>query len=133
MNPNTNPTNSRPATLWVAVGVLLVLAFLSVVGGYLFNLSGAEEPEDYVIGGIFVLLGSLYLASAVRLPMGSPTWRTVAVAAAATHGVFNAVVKVGIEGETESLMFVALTAVLVGLLVLPNTRRYFEAGRPLVV
>ena len=130
MNSHTTSAKRRPATLWVAVGLLLVLAFLSVVGGYLFNLSGADDTDDYVIGGIFVLLGSLYLASAVRLPTGSPTWRTVAIVAAVTHGVFNAVVKVGIEGETESIMFVVLTAALVGTLLLPGTRRYFEIPTP---
>jgi uncharacterized membrane protein YjjP (DUF1212 family) len=125
-----NTHSSRPATVWVAVGILLVLAFLSCVGGYLFNLSGADEPDDYVIGSVFVLLGGIYLTSAVRLPSGKGIWRNVALVAAAVHGVFNAVVKVGIEQETESLMFVALTAALITLLVLPRNRAYFEARRP---
>jgi len=122
--------NSRPATVWVSVGLLLVLAFLSCVGGYLFNLSAADDVDDYVIGGAFVALGSLYLVTAVRMPSGRPAWRAVALTAAAVHGVFNAVVKVGIERETESLMFVALTAALILLLALPRSRAFFGGGQP---
>lgn len=124
--------NSRPATVWVAVGILLVLAFLSCVGGFLFNLSGADEVDDFVIGGIFVALGAVYLVTAVRLPSGRPVWRAVAITAAAVHGVFNAVVKVGIEGETESLMFVGLAGALILLLVLPRIRAYYGARQPVL-
>ena len=111
-------TTRRPATLWVAVGLLVVLAFLSCVGGYLFNLSGADDLDEYVTGGLFVALGLTYLLTAVRLPSGDPTWWHLAIGLAAADGLFNLVVKVGIERETESLMFVVLTATLIGVLVL---------------
>ena len=120
----------RPIIVWVAVALLLVLAFLSCVGGYLFNLSGADEFDDYLIGGAFVALGGVYLVTALRLPSGRPQWRSVALTAAAVHGIFNAVVKVGIEGETESLMFVGLTVSLILVLVLPQSRTFFEGGQP---
>lgn len=125
----TNNNSRRPATVWVAVGLLLPLAFLSCVGGYLFNLSGADELDDYVVGGVFVALGVLYLGSAVQVFRGVAPWRTVAMTAAVAHGVFNAVVKVGIEGETESLMFVGLTLALVAALVAPRTRDFFQSSR----
>ena len=128
MNTNTR----RPAHVWIAVGLLLVLAFLSCVGGFLFNLSGAEDLNEYLVGGIFVALGAVYLVTAVRLPSGRPVWRVVALSVAAAHGLFNAVVKVGIEGETESLMFVGLTAVLILVLVLPRARTFFEGGQPVL-
>jgi|GEM_PF-6478549 len=128
----TNNNSRRPATVWVAVGILLPLAFLSCVGGYLFNLSGADDLDDYLVGGVFVVLGVLYLGSALQVFRGIAPWRTVALAAAATHGVFNAVVKVGIEGETESLMFVGLTLALVIALAAPRTRDFFHDGRTLV-
>ena len=119
-------TNRRPVAVWIAVGLLLILAFLSCVGGYLFNLSGADDVDEYVIGGAFVLLGALYLTIATRLPAGDDRWRRLALGVAVAHGLFNLVVKVGIEGETESLMFVALTGVLISVLSLPSTRRHFE-------
>lgn len=37
------------------------------------------------------------------------------------------IIKVGIEGETESAMFVLLTLAAVGLLSLPATRTFFTA------
>lgn len=40
--------------------------------------------------------------------------------------------KVGIEGETESLMFVGLTLALVIALAAPRTRDFFHNGRTLV-
>lgn len=128
----TNNNSRRPATVWVAAGLLLPVAFLSCVGGYLFNLSGADELDDYVVGCVFVALGMLYLGSAVQVFRGIAPWRTVAITAAAVHGVFNAVVKVGIEGETESLMFVGLTLALVIALAAPRTRDFFHNGRTLV-
>lgn len=121
-------TNRRPVSVWIAVGLLLVLAFLSCVGGYLFNLSGADDPDDYLVGGIFVALGALYLAIAVRLPSGQETWRSLALSVAALHGLFNLIVKVGIERETESLMFVVLTAALIGVVSLPSSRRHFQGA-----
>lgn len=63
----TNNNSRRPATVWVAAGLLLPVAFLSCVGGYLFNLSGADELDDYVVGRVFVALGMLYLGSAVQV------------------------------------------------------------------
>ena len=119
-------SNRRPVTVWIAVGLLLILAFLSCVGGYLFNLSGADDLDEYVTGGAFVLLGVLYLTIATRIPSGNDSWRQLALGVAVAHGLFNLVVKVGIEGETESLMFVVLTAALIGVLSLAPTRRYFE-------
>lgn len=124
----TSTNQNRPTAVWIAVVLLLVLAFLSAVGGYLFNLSGANDIDDYVIGGAFVVLGGIYLVTAMKLPAGDPSWRLVAIATAAAHGIFNAVVKVGIERETESLMFVALTLALLALLALPRTRGFFSPG-----
>ena len=111
-------TTRRPAALWVAAALLLVLAFLSCVGGYLFNLSGADDLADYVVGGVFVALGAAYAVTAVKLPSGAPVWRAVALGLTAVHGLFNLIVKVGIEREAESLMFVVLTAAVIAILLL---------------
>ena len=111
-------TTRRPAALWVAAALLLVLAFLSCVGGYLFNLSGADDLDDYVVGAGFVALGAAYGVTAVKLPSGAPVWRSLALGLTAVHGLFNLIVKVGIERETESLMFVVLTAAVIAILLL---------------
>ena len=118
----------RPAAVWLAVALLAALAFLSAVGGYLFNLSGADEAGEVLVGLIFVALALGYLASAVGLVRGRARARTAALALAGAHGAFNAIVKVGIEGETESIMFVVLTALVVATLWLPGTRRFATAA-----
>ena len=118
MTSTASSTPGRPATLWVAAGLLLVLAFLSCVGGYLFNLSGADDPSEFVVGGLFVALGAAYFVTALKLPGGDPVWRTVALGLTISHGLFNLIVKVGIERETESLMFVVLTAAVIATLLM---------------
>jgi hypothetical protein len=116
----------RPLAIWGASATLAVLALLSAVGGYLFNLAEADELDDYLTGGAFLVVALVYLAAALRVPVGAETWRRVAIGLAVAHGLFNAVVKVGIEGETVSLMFVGLTGVVVALLSLPASRAFFR-------
>jgi len=127
MTTHTTGTR-RPATVWITVVLLLMLAFLSAVGGYVFNLSGADDAGDWAVGGVFLLLAALYLGCAARLPSGARAWRTLAIGLAVAHGLFNAVVKVGMEGETVSLMFVGLTAAVVALLGSSRTRAFFAPG-----
>lgn len=95
--------------------------------GYLFNLSGADDVGDYAVGGAFLLLAALYLACAVRIPSGTAAWRTLAIGLTGADGLFNAIVKVGMEGETVSLMFVVLAVAVIGLLTLPRTRGFFDS------
>lgn len=116
----------RPLTVWVTVALLIILAFLSAAGGFIFNLSGADEPLEVLVGLVFIGLAIGYLIAAVRLPSGNVRYFRLAIALAAAHGLFNAVVKVGIEGETESAMFIVLAAGVLALLFLPRTRRFFD-------
>lgn len=122
------PRISRPGSLWLVSGLLGVLAVLSAIGGYLFNLSGADDTSDYVVGSAFLVVAAAYLACAFAIPRGGRAWRSTAIALAVAHGLFNAVVKVGIEGELVSLMFVALTALVVVLLTRPVARGFFAAA-----
>lgn len=129
MNSDTTQTR-RPAAVWATVLVLAVMAVLSTAGAFIFNLAGADEAGEILVGLVFLALAAGYLLAAVRLPSGDSRYRTIAMMLAGAHGLFNAVIKVGIEGETESVMFIVLAAAVVGLLSLPASRRFFDQSRP---
>jgi hypothetical protein len=118
----------RPISVWLAVGLLVLLGALSAVGGVLFNLAGADEPGEFLGGLIFLVLAASYWLIAVRLRAGQVRWWRAAIAVSGLHALFNLVVKVGIEGETESVMFIILALAITGLLLLPASRHYVAAG-----
>ena len=114
----------RPIAVWAASGLLAILAFLTAVGGVAFNLAGAEDASDVLVGLVFVAVACAYAACAIRVPSGDARFARLAVLLASAHALFNAVVKVGIEGESESAMFIVLGLAVVALLMLPASRRF---------
>lgn len=116
----------RPVSVWLAVGLLVLLGALSAVGGVLLNLAGADEPGEFLEGLIFLVLAASYWLIAVRLRAGQVRWWRAAIAVSGLHALFN--VKVAIEGETESVMFIILALAITGLLLLPASRHYVAAG-----
>ena len=107
------------------MALLAVLAFLTAVGGFVFNLSGADNAGEVAVGLAFVALAAAYAYLATRLPMGDERHWQLALALVTAHGLFNAIVKVGMEREASSLMFVALTAAIALLLMLPASRAFY--------
>ena len=121
----TRPAASRPTAIWIAVALLAVLSFLSAVGGFIFNLSGADEAGEVAVGLVFVALAAAYAYLAARLPAGGERRWQLALVLVTVHGLFNAIVKVGMEREASSLMFVVLTAAIALLLLLPASRAFY--------
>jgi hypothetical protein len=64
----------RPVSVWLAIGLLVLLGLLSAIGGVLFNLAGADEPGEFMGGLIFLALAAGYWLIAVRLRAGHVHW-----------------------------------------------------------
>lgn len=129
--PSPAPETTRmrpPAELHVIRGLFVLLAFVSIVGSFLFawpmgGLSGIATGLALDVAGV------LFLVAAVKLPSGE---RWVANLARWLAGLEVAwsFYKVVIYNETESTGFLVAAVLATLLLWSPRVRRFFsEAAR----
>ena len=115
-----------PATVWIVTALMGVMAFVSVVGSFLFAFP-MGGLLGYTVGTLLIVFGIGYVTLAWRLQRGE---RVVWIAAlvlpivhALTLNTTDLVLYGAIPSEDYPFMGVALTIVV--LLVLPTTRRFF--------
>jgi len=126
VNVDLRPTTPK-VELYVSTAILCLLAFLSIVGAFLFSF-----PLGGIIGwctGIPLLIGgTLMVVAAYNLPLGK-TWAIrlgrYLMAAEFAWSFY----KLFIYGESESGMFFVLCVVAGLLLLSPRVRRYESALR----
>ena len=112
-----------PIAVRVVQPLLLVLAFVAIFGSFLFMFPQGTLSA-YTAGTVFVAGGLTYVTLALRLPRGERgTWLTT-LGVTGAHLLFNAW-KVTGEHETESVPILAVSIMVVALLALPATRRFF--------
>ena len=115
-----------PATIWIVTVLLGAMAFVAIVGAFLFAFA-LGEPAGYVLGVFLVAFGIGYIALAWRLRRGERRVWKAAVALPIVHtlglNTFDLVRQGSIPRE--DLPFMAVALLIVVLLVLPVTRRFF--------
>lgn len=116
-----------PATVWILTLLLGVMAFVSVVGAFLFSfpLGGLL---GYSAGTLLLMAGIGYATIAWRLRRGERAVWTAAVGLPIVHtlglNTLDLVLYGAIPSEDYPFMGVALAIVV--LLLLPPTRRFFS-------
>ena len=115
-----------PFTVWILTLLMGLMAFVSVVGSFLFAFPRGGLV-GYTIGPLLIAFGSCYATIAWRLRRGE---RGVWIAAlilpivhTLTLNTADLVLYGAIPSEDYPFMGVALTIVV--LLLLPTTRRFF--------
>ncbi|MDQ5852125.1 MAG: hypothetical protein M3380_08655 [Chloroflexota bacterium] len=115
-----------PATVWILTLLLGAMAFVSVVGSFLFAfpLGGLL---GYSAGTLLLMAGISYATIAWRLRRGERTVWTAALGLPVVHtlglNTLDLVLYGAIPSEDYPFMGVALAIVV--LLLLPPTRRFF--------
>lgn len=112
-----------PIAVRVAQPLLLILAFVAIAGSFLFMFPQGTLSA-YAAGTVFVAGGLAYVTLALRLPRGERGARLTALGVTGAHLLFN-VWKLTGEHEAESVPILAVSIMVVALLALPATRRFF--------
>ncbi len=117
---------SPPVTVWILTPLTGLMAFVCVVGSFLFAFP-MGGPLGYIIGTLLVVFGLCYATVAWRLRRGERAVWTVALVLPVVHtltlNTTDLVLYGAIPSEDYPFMAVALTIVV--LLLLPTTRRFF--------
>lgn len=116
-----------PATVWILTALFAALAFFSVVGSlvFAFPLGGAL---GYTIGTLLLIAGVVYAFIAWHLRRGSRAIWTAALIVPVVHQGGLAIVDMMREGRipSEDYPFIAGALIIVILLLLPRTRRFYQ-------
>ena len=115
-----------PVTVWILTILMGLMAFVSVVGSFLFAFP-MGGLVGYTIGPLLIVFGICYAAIAWRLRRGEHAVRIAALILPIVHtlslNTTDLVLYGAIPSEDYPFMGVALTIVV--LLLLPTTRRFF--------
>jgi hypothetical protein len=117
----------RPPVVLRATQALLGLMGAVVIFGSVY-FSAIDPPQrlhavDWAVGAWAFALGVALLLVAARIGSGDAGVRRVALRLLALHAVFGLVKIVGYH-ESAGFTFMAVDALLIGLLNLPAVRRY---------
>ena len=115
-----------PATVWILILLMGAMAFVCVVGSFLFAYP-MGGPLGYVVGTLLVVAGIGYATIAWRLRRGERAVWIAALVLPVVHtlglNALDLVLYGAIPSEDYPFMGVALAIVV--LLLLPTTRRFF--------
>ena len=115
-----------PATVWILILLMGAMAFVCVVGSFLFAFP-MGGPLGYVVGTLLVVAGIGYATIAWRLRRGERAVWIAALVLPVVHtlglNALDLVLYGAIPSEDYPFMGVALAIVV--LLLLPTTRRFF--------
>ena len=115
-----------PATVWILTPLTGAMAFVCVVGSFLFAFP-MGGPLGYVVGTLLVVAGICYATIAWRLRRGERAVWIAALVLPVVHtlglNALDLVLYGAIPSEDYPFMGVALAIVV--LLLLPTTRRFF--------
>lgn len=122
-------TARPPATIWLLTGLMGLFAFISIVGSFIFAFPEGW-PLGYGVGVVLIALGIAYFTLAWRLRRGARWAWTAALALPIVHVVAMSAVDLVVLGEipSENYPVLGVVAVIVVLLFVPSTRRFFDAS-----
>lgn len=120
-------TVNRPVGVTAAAAAAIPLATLTVLGALIFNLIGADRPQLYVEGGLLVLWGIGYAVGAVGLLARRKWARPLLLALLPLHAALNVAKVAG--GETFSVIFLVLIAVIATGLLAPGSAGWLSRGK----
>ena len=116
-----------PTTVWALTGLMGLFAFISIVGSFIFAFPEGW-PLGYAVGVVLIAFGIAYVTLAWRLRRGERwTWKA-ALALPIIHVVAMSAVDLVVLGEipSENHPVLGMVALIIVLLVVPRTRRFFR-------
>ncbi len=132
MSPDKSPNNQAnragksPVTVWILTALMGAMAFVSVVGSFLFAFP-MGGLLGYIVGTLLIVFGIGYATIAWRLRRGERALWIAALVLPIVHtltlNTTDLVLYGAIPSEDYPIMAVAL--VILVLLLLPTTRRFF--------
>jgi hypothetical protein len=122
------PSRQRiPATVWILTALFALMAFVSTVGSFIFAfpLGGTLGP---IVGTILIAIGVGYAIIGWRLRRGERALWIAGLVLPLVHTVGLNTLDLVRTGRIpiEDLPFMGVTLVIVVLLLLPTTRRFFS-------
>ena len=120
------PMSRPPATVWAVTGLIGLFAFISIVGSFIFAFPEGW-PLGYAVGVVLLALGVAYVTLAWRLRRGERwAWKT-ALGLPIIHVVAMSAVDLVVLGEipSENYPVLGVVAIIIVLLFVPRTRRFF--------
>jgi hypothetical protein len=123
-----SPQASRtPAVIWILTLFFAAKAFVSVVGAFLFAFP-MEGPLGSIVGVLLIVAGVVYVIIAWRMRLGERVIWLAALIVSIVHQAGLAVLDLVLYGAipSQDYPFIGVTVVVVILLFLPVTRRFFS-------
>jgi len=126
VNNHAAVAGKPPATVWILTALMGAMAFVSVVGSFLFAFP-MGGPLGYIIGTLLIVFGISYATIAWRLRRGERAVWIAALVLPIVHTLTLNTTDLVLYGAipTEDYPFMAIALIIVVLLVLPTTRRFF--------
>ncbi len=126
VNTHAAVATRPPATVWILTLLMGAMAFVSIVGSFLFAfpLGGLL---GYIVGTLLIVAGIGYATIAWRLRRGERAVWTAALVLPVVHTLGLNTLDLVLYGAipSEDYPFMGVGLVIVVLLLLPTTRRFF--------
>jgi hypothetical protein len=115
-----------PVTVWILTPLMVLMAFMCVVGSFLFAFP-MGGLLGYIVGTLLIVAGIVYATIAWRLRRGERAVWTVALVLPIVHTLGLNTLDLVLNGAipSDDYPFMGVALVIVVLLLLPVTRRYF--------
>lgn len=119
-------TVSPPVTVWILTVLMGLMAFVSVVGSFLFAFP-MGGLLGYIVGTLLIVFGIAYATIAWRLRRGERAVWIAALVLPIVHTLTLNTTDLVLYGAipSEDYPFMGIALVIVVLLLLPTTRRFF--------
>lgn len=115
-----------PATVWILTVLMALRAFVSVVGSFLFAFPSGGLVGT-VVGSLLIAVGVGYAIIAWRLRLGERLIWIAALVLPVVHQAGLATIDLVQRGTipSQDYPFIGMALLIVILLLLPTTRRFF--------
>jgi hypothetical protein len=124
---HSSTVSGTPAIIWLLTLLFAAKAFVSVVGAFIFAFP-LGWPLGSIVGVLLVLAGVAYAIITWRMRLGERVIWLAALVVSIVHQGGLAVLDLTRYGAIPSAdyLFIGITVVVVILLFLPVTRRFFS-------
>ena len=114
-----------PATVWILTALMGAMAFVSIVGSFLFAFP-MGGPLGYIVGTLLIVFGIGYATLAWRLRRGERGVWIAALVLPIVHTLTLNTTDLVLYGAipSEDYPFMGVALVILVLLLLPTTRRF---------
>lgn len=126
VNHRAGVTGRPPVTVWIITALMGLMAFVSIVGSFLFAFP-MGGLLGYIVGTLLVVIGIGYATIAWRLRFGERTIWVAALALPIAHTLSLNTLDLVLFGAipSENYPFMVVVVIIVLLLLLPPTHRFF--------